>query len=67
MHILVGFLLLVLGGISIVDPRRAWEIKTYIGKKFMGVTYKATDKTYQFTKLLGILYILVGLFVLSSV
>jgi hypothetical protein len=66
MNIVIGFLFVVLGGLSVVDPKKAWSIRTYIGRKFFGVTYKPSKKTFQLYKYLGIVYIVIGLLLLTQ-
>lgn len=66
MTTVLGLLFIILGVLSIVKPELAWQIRTFIGRKVFGISYKATDKTYRWFRLVGLLYIGIGLAMMAT-
>lgn len=66
MSLLIGFIFLVLGAISIVNPKAAWEIRTFIGRKLFAMSYKPSPKTFNRFKVLGLFYMIIGLLIIVS-
>lgn len=63
-RVFVGVLFVVLGGIQAIAPEKYFEFQKMIGKKIMGISYKASPKTFRIYKMLGVFFVIVGLIVL---
>jgi hypothetical protein len=57
---LLGIIFIVIGAISFINPKLAFEIRTYVGKKFFDMHVKASQKTYKTFRLLGVMYLCIG-------
>lgn len=66
MPVIIGLIFLVLGVLSIVKPEVAWNVRTFIGRKVFGISYKASDRTYRWFRIVGVVYILIGLMFLYN-
>jgi hypothetical protein len=66
-RLLTGLILFVFGGLSVLRTDIVMNYRIWISKRIYGAEYKPTKKTFQIQKVLGILFVLLGLLLLTGV
>ena len=65
-NIFLGFIFMILGGVSIVRPDISFKLRAWMAQKFWGMKIKASKVTYNRYKILGVFYFLIGLAIMIS-
>lgn len=65
-QLVVGFVFLVLGGTYVVSPEKIFNFQKAVSKKVYGVTLKPSARTFKTYKLIGIIFFIMGLIVLTG-
>lgn len=58
---LIGIFFLVFGGVYAIFPDQYFKVQKYLGKKLMGITYKASPRTFKIYRILGVFFMFIGL------
>ena len=64
---IVGFVLLILGGLQAVRPDIFMRFQIWIQKTIMGAEYKPSSRTYNILKGIGAFLMIIGLCALTGI
>jgi len=65
-RLLVGFLLLVLGGVNVTRPELMVKYHVWNHKKILGAKLTPSARTYKVQQYIGIFYVILGLMILVA-
>ena len=63
---IVGFVLLVFGGLNVVRPDLMVRFQVWSQRVIMGAQYVPSERTYKVNRMFGVLFVLPGLFVVTG-
>ena len=64
---IVGFVLLVFGGMNVVRPDLMVRFQVWSQRVIMGAQYVPSERTYKVNRIFGVLFVLLGLLVVTGV
>jgi len=64
---IVGFVLLVFGGLNVVRPDLMVRFQVWSQRVIMGAQYVPSERTYKVNRIFGVLFVLLGLLVVTGV
>ncbi|MDO8571521.1 MAG: hypothetical protein Q7R79_02490 [bacterium] len=63
---IVGFMLLVVGGLNVVRPDILMRFQIWSNRVIMGAKYEPSARTYLIVRITGSVFILLGLLALTN-
>ncbi|MBI2109165.1 MAG: hypothetical protein HYT93_03230 [Parcubacteria group bacterium] len=57
---IVGFILLVAGGLMVVRPDILIQFQIWTQRVIMGAKYEPSQRTYNITRFIGVIFVLLG-------
>ncbi|HEY4473668.1 MAG TPA: hypothetical protein VI957_00705 [Candidatus Paceibacterota bacterium] len=63
---IVGFVLLVFGGMNVVRPDLMVRFQVWSQRVIMGAQYVPSERTYRVNRIFGIFFVLLGLLVVTG-
>jgi hypothetical protein len=66
-RVFVGFILMVIGGLYTVRPDLLLKFQVWTQRTIMGAKYVPSKKTYKIVRYFGILFLILGLFVITGI
>jgi len=64
---IVGFILLVAGGLMVVRPDILIRFQIWTQRVIMGAKYEPSQRTYKITRFIGVLFVLLGLLAIMGI
>ena len=64
---IVGFILLVAGGLMAVRPDILMRFQIWTQRIIMGAKYEPSQRTYKITRFMGVLFVLLGLLAIVGI
>ena len=64
---IVGFVLLVFGGLNVVRPDLMVRFQVWSQRVIMGAQYVPSERTYKVNRMFGVVFVLLGLLVITGV
>ena len=55
---------MILGGIYAFFSEKVFDFQKLVGKKVMGISYKASPKTFKMYKVIDLVFVVIGLLIL---
>ena len=63
---IVGFVLLVFGGLNVVRPDLMVRFQVWSQRVIMGAQYVPSERTYKVNRMFGVVFVLLGLLVVTG-
>ena len=63
---IVGFVLLVFGGMNVVRPDLMVRFQVWSQRVIMGAQYVPSERTYKVNRMFGVVFVLLGLLVVTG-
>ena len=63
---IVGFVLLVFGGMNVVRPDLMVRFQVWSQRVIMGAQYVPSERTYKVNRMFGVVFVLLGLGILTG-
>lgn len=60
-QLFVGFILFVFGGLMAIKPKVYLKLQIWMQKKIMGANYDPSQRTAKIVKLIGLIFVVLGL------
>ena len=64
---IVGFILLVMGGLSVVRPDILMRCQIWNQRVIMGAKYEPGPRTYKIVRFMGVLFMLLGFLAIAGI
>ena len=64
---IVGFILLVAGGLMVVRPDILIRFQIWTQRVIMGAKYEPSQRTYKIARFIGVLFVLLGLLAITGI
>ena len=64
---IVGFILLVAGGLMVVKPDILIRFQIWTQRVIMGAKYEPSQRTYKIARFIGVLFVLLGLLAITGI